>query len=472
MRRLHARVRDAFSLVRLQPFDTSTTAGRSRERYRRAGLTTLTSVAVHLSGLVSVFVTVPLTVSYLGTECYGLWMTVSSLLSMLSFADLGLGNGLLNAISEAHGRDDRGAARGHVSSAFAMLVVTGGALLAALVASYPFVPWARLFNVGSESATRASGPVVAVCVLCFALNMPLGVALRAQLGYQEGFTSNIWTAIGNLLGLGGVLIAIAVRADLPWIVGASAGAPTISLLANAMVLFGISRPWLRPAWSHVSRASALRLLRIGSLFVLLQLAAALAFASDNIIAAQVLGPAAVAEYAITARLFIIAPTLVTFVLAPLWPAYGEAIARGDHVWVRRALSRSLWVALGITGGTSMLLVAFGGPILRIWVGSAIRPSSGLLLGLGVVSVLLSVGSALAVFLNGLGAIRVQVACGLVMALAALAAKSFLVGTVGLSGIPWGTAVAYTAFAVVPLSFYVPRLLANMEKGPTTSAAPA
>jgi len=51
-------------------------------------------------------VTVPLTLNYLGSEHYGLWMTISSVSVMLGFADLGIGNGVLNAVADAYGRDD------------------------------------------------------------------------------------------------------------------------------------------------------------------------------------------------------------------------------------------------------------------------------------------------------------------------------------------------------------------------------
>ncbi len=38
-------------------------------------------------------VTVPLTIGYLGSERYGLWITISSVVAMINFADLGIGNG-------------------------------------------------------------------------------------------------------------------------------------------------------------------------------------------------------------------------------------------------------------------------------------------------------------------------------------------------------------------------------------------
>jgi O-antigen/teichoic acid export membrane protein len=93
-------------LVRRKPFDTSTPDGRSKERLRRALLTTASSVIVRVISMAGPLITVPLALGYLGHERYGLWMTVIAILGMFTFADLGLGNGLMTEISQADGRDD------------------------------------------------------------------------------------------------------------------------------------------------------------------------------------------------------------------------------------------------------------------------------------------------------------------------------------------------------------------------------
>jgi O-antigen/teichoic acid export membrane protein len=49
-------------------------------------------------------------------------MAISSILALMSFADLGLGNGLLNAISQANGRNSKKDAQIAVSSTFFILV--------------------------------------------------------------------------------------------------------------------------------------------------------------------------------------------------------------------------------------------------------------------------------------------------------------------------------------------------------------
>ncbi len=117
-----ARINRLLRLLRLKQFDVSTEQGRSSERYRRVALTTASAGLTKLATALILFVSVPLTLSYLGPERYGLWMTIGSVVTLLSFSDFGIGNGLVNAISEAHGKQDRELAREYVSSAFFMLV--------------------------------------------------------------------------------------------------------------------------------------------------------------------------------------------------------------------------------------------------------------------------------------------------------------------------------------------------------------
>ena len=93
------------SLFRLRPFETSTEGGRSKERFRRAALTTMASAIAKAIALLTGLISVPLTFRYLGAEQYGIWMVLVSLIAAMGFADLGIGNGLMNAVSEAYGKD-------------------------------------------------------------------------------------------------------------------------------------------------------------------------------------------------------------------------------------------------------------------------------------------------------------------------------------------------------------------------------
>jgi O-antigen/teichoic acid export membrane protein len=170
----------------------------------------------------------------------------------------------------------------------------------------------------------------------------------------------------------------------------------------------------------------------------------------------------VAHYSVAYRMFSVALLMSTLLAAPLWPAYGEAMARGDIPWVKRTLIRSLVSTFFLAGIPSLIFVIFGPYIMRLWVGPGIMVPFLLLLGLGIWTTISAVGHALAMFFNGVNILRFQVVSGLIMAVGALGAKIWLAQTIGLPGIIWGTVIAYIIFTVLPYAIYTRRLLSNLQ----------
>lgn len=450
--------RNAITILSFRPFNAATLDGRSKERYRRAALTTLASGCARAVSLGTMLITVPLTVRYLGTERYSLWMTISSVVAMMAFADLGIGNGLLNAISETHGKDDQAAAARYVSSAFFTLGAIGVLVLLLALAGYRIIPWAAIFNVRSALAIREAAPACTVFIACFTLNFPLGVVQRVQLGYQEGYKTHIWTGVGSVFGLAGVLAAIHMRAGLPWLVLGMAGGPVIASVMNASVLFGAQRPWLRPRIENASSVAVKRILNTGLLFFVMQAAIVVGYQADNLVIAQVLGADKVAQYAVPFKLFSIIPMLLAMIMMPLWPAYGEAITRGDKGWVVKTLKRSLMLGLGISVPANALLIVFGRQIVHGWVGPQIAPPFALFWGLGIWGVLAGISWPLGMFLNGISALRFQAVCAGVMAFSSISLAILLTRRVGVSGAVYAMVLAQAFCVLLPIALYMPRLL--------------
>lgn len=435
------RLQQVRSVIRLKPFDTTTPEGMSRERYRRIALTTITSIAAKGIALLTTLISIPLTVNYLGTERFGLWMTISSMIAALIFADFGIGNGLLNAISEAHGKNDEDLARKYVSSGFIVLAATGGAVLLVFALMYPFIPWGTVFNVSSEQAARESGPALAVFVTCFVASLVLGIVQRVQLGYQEGFITNLWQILGSLLGLAGVLIGIHSRASLPWLVAAVAGLPVLAIAINWVQFFVVKRPWLHPRLSGADWHTGRHLVSVGFVFMLLNVLAQNWSQTDNLIIAQVLGAEAVSGYAVVQKIFSVV-MLAQFFVIPLWPAYGEALARSDFGWARRTLNRALGYSVLLTASLSLPFLFFGRSIVSIWTGIDYAPTFSLMLGFSILSVLFIVAWNLSSLLVHGANLRGQLFFYAAASIVALLLKAIFAVWFGTTGVVWGTVLGF------------------------------
>src|SRR5579862_5326860 len=90
----------------MDPLARHTPEGRGNERWRRINRTAVTAVALRGITLLSSFISVPLTLSYLGPERYGIWLAMSSIITLLAFTDCGAGYGLMNRVAQGTGTGD------------------------------------------------------------------------------------------------------------------------------------------------------------------------------------------------------------------------------------------------------------------------------------------------------------------------------------------------------------------------------
>jgi O-antigen/teichoic acid export membrane protein len=454
------RARALKGVLRFEPFDTSTEQGRSQERYRRAAWTTFTSIlAKGVTALISL-ITVRLTIRYLGTERYGLWMTITSVVSMLTFADFGIGNGLLNSIADARGKDDVESVHKYVSSAFFVLLGIAVFLLGLFCIAYPFIAWARIFNVSSAIAGRESGPAVFVFMACFLLNLPLDVVQRVQTGHQEGYATNFWTVVGSLASLICLLVVMHGNGGLPWLILAILGGQLLGVLGNWAQEFGFARPELLPQWTYWNGAAARKILGTGIMFFILQSCAVFTIPLDNIVITQILGPEAVTQFAVPMRLFILLVTVASMFVVPLWPAYGEALGRGDVRWVRSTFFHSLGYSALVFGPVAFGLAAFGKLIVRFWVGTQVHPAYALLFGMAAWAILNVAGNAIYMLLCGINMLKFVVVLAVLQAVGNLGLKIVMARAFGIAGVIWAAVLmSLIAFAIAIV--YVRGLLTRM-----------
>jgi O-antigen/teichoic acid export membrane protein len=442
--------------------DLLTEAGRSRERYRKATLSSAAAIAARIVSLAISLVTVPLTLKYLGLERYGMWMTISSVVAMFSFADLGMSNGLINLVAYASGRDDRDAIRHAVASAFWMLSMIAFILLVSMASIYSYIPWSRIFNVNSAVAVRESGPAVMVLVTCFAVNLPLGIVASIQNGLQNGFVTNIWNAIGSLISLCILLVAIHHHAGLPILVFGLSGATVLASILNAGQLFFIEHPWMLPRLHFFSKKTSLLLMQTGLMFFCMQVATALGYQSDNLVIAHLMGAQCVAGYAVPSRLFNIYLLTIGIITSPMWPAYAHALAGGDIQWIRRTFKSTVIGVVILTCVAMLVLVFFTNVILSLWVGPGIRVTFALSVTFAIRCILSAYLQPLSFLLNGIGKLKAQAIISILMSIINLALSILFVRHFGIIGAILGTVVSEFAIVVIPSTVIVVGALERLE----------
>jgi O-antigen/teichoic acid export membrane protein len=421
------------------------------ERYRLATWAIVTNVVSTALGMLAFVITVPLTLTYLGDERFGVWMTIASLAGMLSLLDFGVGNALINHVATAKAADNPLQLRRVITHGLLLLSAIGLAVGLILVPSIHWLPLDRLIRVTNSLAAEEAKQTLAVFAVLFSASIPLNGLHKAFQGLQRSWQAHLVKGLASVLSIGLVIALTQKQAGPPSLLLATYGVQVFMLFPLLVILLRENLIGKSGKTGREGQQVTIRgFLRLGRLFLILQVGVMIGWGSDALIISSVLGAAEVTKLAIVQRLFQVVTVPLAIVNGPLWGAYAEAHGRHDHAFVSRTLRLSFFgTALIATLASGALLLASQW-IFKTWIGETSVVPTMLVIACALWVILEATGNAFAMFLNGIGKVRVQVISTLLFCVIALPLKFALVANYGVAGIVFATIVAYL---ITPVGLY-------------------
>lgn len=397
--------------------------------------------------LLVTLILVPLVLHTLGTESYGVWVIITSCVSMFFLLDLGIANTLTNLIAESAAANDHSLAGEYVSSALATVCGVSTTFALIILALWHHVDWPSLLHITTPALRRETPQAIAIAAAVLLLSLPAGLAARVFAGFQELHLSNRFTAAGSVGSLLFVLLAIHLQAALPGLVAAYA-MPMVSanVLAFCWLVLRHKR-WLRPTPRLVRRHHVKRILRTGGQFFALQLAGLIVMNSDNLVLSHYLSPSAVTPYNTVWRLVGYVLAVQGLPMGAMWPALAEAYAQRDLSWIQTAYQRMRLLTLAIVGVATGTLLLFGKSIVRAWVGAAAVPGTLLLVLMCVWMCLCAVTVCQSNLMGAVSRVGRQAIFSSIATAVNLALSIWWVRTLGQPGVILATVVSYSVFVV-------------------------
>jgi O-antigen/teichoic acid export membrane protein len=376
-------LRNNLTLRKLKAVLTESSANRGFERYRRAGITASSSFIAKALNISISFLSVPLTIHYLGSERYGVWLTISSLLTWMTLTDFGIsGNALVNVLAESSGNDDLETARQYASSAFWALSCISLVVAVVAAISFHWISWPAVFKVSAAVSSHELKTACAMTLAIFILSFPLSLQYSVYSAYQDGYLANIWSISTNAFSLLALLVVSRLHGGLPQLIFALSGTRTLVAIANNFFLFRRYH-WLVPYPSAVRWNCIQRLFRLGGKYMITQLAALGIYQSQPMIITQMLGPASVVIFVVSYKIITLPMDLIYMATQPFIAAFGEAKARRDWVWIWNAYKRATWVSTAIGFSMVALMALVAKPLIRHWAGQAAVPTTSFILWLSI-----------------------------------------------------------------------------------------
>lgn len=351
------------------------------------------------------FFAIPLMIHYLGQEQFGVWSTLLSVLTWISFFDLGLGNGLRNKLAEALANDQPEEARSYISSAYSLIGIISFILFVCIDIAAFSVPWQTVFNTQLLSEEKLRYAIL-ITGFSITVNFWLGLINSVLNAVQKTAVVVLGQFLFNALTLFFVyVLTMTTNASLLYLAIAYGGSMVGTNILLSRWFYKkniIFLPRLSLDFSHVRP-----LLNLGLQFFVLQIAVLVIFATDKILITQLFGPESVTPYDVLFKLFSVISIIYGLITAPLWSSYTDAYHRSDFVWIKGVLRKQFLIFGGIVLAVGCLIL-IAKPVIAIWIGGDIVVSLPLVVSMGFFILISTWNNIFALFLNGIGKIRLQI----------------------------------------------------------------
>lgn len=320
---------------------------------------------------ISIIVTmmlVPATIGYVQPELYGVWLTLSTMMVWLGFADIGFTQGLKNKLTEAIALNDWERGKSLVSTTYFMMLIIFIPVCIILELLIPLVNWTILLNVNSIYSQEIQ-EVMHVLAVFACLQMIVNVVVSVIAAFQKVALSNSFMVIGNVLSLIVIYVLRAICPPSLMVLALSlASLPIVVTIVATIILFHGRFQRVSPSINYIRREYARDLFCLGYRFFIINIQVLVLYQSTNILISYVSSPTEVTNYNIAYKLLNCAMMGYTIITAPLWPAYTDAYIRGDFDWMK-AMRVKMQKILLLSIAGCFLLVCISQPLYNIWIGN-------------------------------------------------------------------------------------------------------
>ncbi|HXJ36084.1 MAG TPA: oligosaccharide flippase family protein [Candidatus Eisenbacteria bacterium] len=403
----------------------------------RNALSNVTGTAI---GLAVGFVTMPLVVHHLGPTQFGLWVLATGVVGYVGVLDLGLAPTLVNEAAALLAHDD---AETHTrldeTTSTIYAVYAGLGLLAALGLAVVALGASRLFQVAPDDLATFR-----IVLLVVGVQTALGLPMSVWNGLLSGLQAfHVLNAIGvaTTVARGALTIALVLTGHgLVALVGSSFAVTLAGwLAARACVHRRIAG--LRVRLTGFRRARLREIGRFSIAMIVWTAAGATLHQLDRILIGIVLPVASLTTYEIGARLANYSRALLHSWLGIVMPATSALAARGERGRLRSLYLRTTRYLMTTYAGVVVLLLGFGGPLVRLWMGPGFEEGYVVMSLLLVGSLVQSQNVVAHVMLPGVGELRIFTIFMAIYPVVTAACAVTGILTAGLTGLAAGTATA-------------------------------
>jgi O-antigen/teichoic acid export membrane protein len=395
------------------------------------------------------FLLVPLTINFLGSENYGIWLTLSSFISWFSFFDIGLGNGLRNKFAESKAKGDLSLAKAYVSTAYFTIGIVCLILIIIFFFLNFFIDWTLFYNT-NPSLLKKLRLLMPIVFSFFCLQLVLKLIITIYTADQIHSIQGKF----NFYSTGLTLIAIwfstyFAKSSLLLFGTIFSVMPFFLLVLLNFYAFSHKFSQFKPSFILWKKKYLKDIFGLGIKFFIIQLSGIILFSTDNLIISQIYGPKEVVTFTIAFKYISISNMIFSMILAPYWSSITEAYTKADFIWIKKSINNLAKISF-ISLFFILLMVIFSPFVYKIWIGPNVTVPLSLTIYMALFFSLTIFYSPFTYFINATGKVKVQMYSIAVTSVINIPLSIFLAKNLnlGVSGVILATIICLIPHAII------------------------
>jgi len=393
---------------------------------------------------------IPLTINYVSSAQYGIWLTLSSIVTWASLFDIGLGNGLRNKFTEAIAEGNTEKAKIYVSTTYFVLSSVMFLMFLLFLVINPYLDWCSILNA-PKVMSRELNELAIIVFFSFFSQFVLQLVTTLLTSIQKPALASIYSTLSQILILLVIYILTkTVSASLVYLGLTMGGIQILVLIGFSMWFFKHDLKEYIPSYKFVKLKYVKDLIGIGLKFFIIQIAVIIVFQTNNLVIIHLFGPEKVTVYNIVFKYLSIITMIVTIVITPFWSAFTEAYVKKDIRWMFNVVKK-IQLFWYFTLILTVILVLFSPFLYRIWLKDSVVIPFPVTVAMGGYVVVNAWTMIYSFILNGIGKLKIQFYSAIILCVLNIPITIFSGFYFGLTGL----IVAQTLSAIIISSWWMP-----------------
>lgn len=392
------------------------------------------------------FILIPVTINYVNPTQYGIWLTLSSIISWFSYFDIGLANGLKNKLAETNALNKLDISKTYVSTTYAILAIISSVIFIFFWGINHFLDWGIILHTSDRFNNLKDAALLLIGIFC--TQFVVQIINTVLTACHEVAKVSLIVLLGQIFSLVVLYIFTNITSgSLIKLIAIIAGVPLLVQLFLSIYYYKTKYSAFSPNFSFVNFKYARNLLILGGSFFFIQIGSLILFQTDNIIIAQLFHPQEVTVFNIAFKLFSAITMVFTIIMTPFWTAFTDAYVRNEMHWIKKVIRkmRLFWIILCVC---SILLFTISPILYKVWLHGRVQVPMALSFVMSIYVMGYSWIMLHCYLLNGIGKIKLQVYMYLVSILINIPMAIFFGKQFGIAGVTFSNSLIFVVMGIL------------------------